>query len=269
MTRPFDFTRALVRGPGASAVKGLRKGGGPDPDLAGLMAEHAGYVAALRQAGLAVDELEADEGFPDGLFVEDPALVFPEAAILLRPGAPSRQGEAALLRPALEARFPKVLALGEGHADGGDVLDLGDRLLIGLSARTDRASASAPARTDRAGAEALASLLAGLGRRAEVVAPPAGVLHLKTGGSLVAEGVVLATAALAATGRFAGCEIIEVPAGEEGGANVLRVNDTLLVGAHYPQIAARLSGLGAEVVPLANREIARIDAGFTCMSLRW
>ena len=170
----------------------------------------------------------------------------------------SRQGEAALLRPELEARFSQVLELPLGFADGGDVLDLGERMLIGLSARTDRA-----------GAEALAALLAGLGRKAEVVAPPAGVLHLKTGGSLVAEGVVLATAALAATGRFAGCEVIEVPAGEEGGANVLRVGDTLLVGAHYPQIAARLAGLGAEVVPLANREIARIDAGFTCMSLRW
>ncbi len=258
MTRPFDFTRALVRRPGANAVKGLRAGDRPDPDLAGLLAEHAAYVAALRGAGLTVDELPADEDFPDGLFVEDPALVFPEAAILLRPGAPSRQGEAALLRPALEARFPAVLELPAGHADGGDVLDLGTRLLIGLSSRTDRT-----------GAEALAALLAGLGRAAEVVAPPAGVLHLKTGGSLVAEGVVLATAALAATGRFAGCEVIEAPAGEEGGANVLRVNDTLLVGERYPQIAARLAGLGAEVVPLANREIARIDAGFTCMSLRW
>ena len=125
MTRPFDFTRALVRRPGASAVNGLRAGNRPDPDLAGLCAEHAGYVAALHAAGLEVDELAPDEGFPDGLFVEDPALVFPEAAILLRPGAPSRLGEAELLRPVLTARFAQVLELAEGYADGGDVLDLG------------------------------------------------------------------------------------------------------------------------------------------------
>ncbi|MGH6787280.1 MAG: dimethylarginine dimethylaminohydrolase family protein [Novosphingobium sp.] len=258
MSRPFDFTRALVRRPGASAVKGLRAGDRSDPDLAGLLAEHAAYVAALRGAGLEVEELAADEGFPDGLFVEDPALVFPEAAILLHPGAPSRAGEVALLAPELAARFPKVLELPEGYADGGDVLDLGTRVLIGLSARTDRA-----------GAEALAGLLDGLGKRAEVVEPPPGVLHLKTACSLVGEGVVLATPLLAATGMFGGLTVIETPRGEEGGANVLWVNDTLLVGAHFPGIADKLAGLGAAVVPLANREIARIDAGFTCMSLRW
>ena len=258
MARPFDFTHALVRRPGRSAVKGLRAAGGPDPDFAGLCAEHAAYVAALRRAGLAVTELAAEEAWPDALFVEDPALVFPEAAVLLRPGAPSRAGEAELLRPVLAARFARVLELAEGYADGGDVLDLGTRVLIGLSARTDRV-----------GAEALAGLLAALGRRAEVVTPPPGVLHLKTAATLVGEGVVLATEALAAAGMFDGLEVIAVPAGEEGGANVLRVGYVLLVGAGYPGIAARLGGLGAEVIALANTEIARIDAGFTCMSLRW
>jgi dimethylargininase len=256
--RPFDFTSALVRTPGTNVVSGLRAGGGPDPMLAGVLTEHAHYVAALCEAGLAVSELPSLEDFPDAIFVEDPALVFPDAAILLRPGAPSRVGEAEYLRAELAARFPVMLEQTAGFADGGDVLVMGTRVFIGLSARTDRE-----------GAEALAALLAQTGRAAVVAETPREVLHLKTASSIVAEDVVLATVPLAASGIFDGYRVLVVPHGEEGGANVLRVNDTILVGEGYPRIADLLAGCGAKVRLLANSEISKIDAGFTCMSLRW
>ena len=258
MTRIFDFTDAIVRRPGASVVKGLRAGGGEDPTLEGVLAEHAGYVAALRAAGLAVEELEPLQDFPDAIFVEDPALVFTEGAILLRPGAPSREAEGHFLRDTLRRRFPQVLEQTEGYADGGDVLVMPDRAYIGLSARTDRT-----------GAEALGRLLEELGMRWQVAETPAEVLHLKTASSLVDEETVLATAPLAASGIYAGYRVLEVPAGEEDGANVLRVRDTLLVGAGFPRLAEMLDSFGAKVVVLPNAEIAKIDAGFTCMSLRW
>jgi dimethylargininase len=86
----FDFTHAILRRPGASVVKGLRAGGGADPALADVLAEHAGYAAALAEAGLALTILDPLEDYPDAIFVEDPALVFPEGAIVLNPGTPSR-----------------------------------------------------------------------------------------------------------------------------------------------------------------------------------
>ncbi len=256
--RVFDFTRAIVRMPGASVVGGLRAGAGPDPSLAGVMAEHAGYVAALEAAGLAVTTLPPLEDFPDAIFVEDPALVFPEAAILLRPGATSREQEAAFLRPALEAAFETVLELPQGFADGGDVLAMADRVFIGLSARTDRA-----------GAEALAGLLDQIGRKAVIAETPASVLHLKTASSIIDEETILATADLAASGVFAGYRVLVVPAGEEAGANVLRANDVILAGSRFPRILDLLDGHGARLAVLDNAEIEKIDAGFTCMSLRW
>jgi dimethylargininase len=239
-------------------VHGLRAGGGLDPSLDGVLAEHGAYVASLRSAGLAVTVLEPLEDFPDAIFVEDPALVFPEAAVLLRPGATSREGEVALLQPALEAQFEVVHQLPDGYADGGDVLAMPDRVFIGLSARTDRR-----------GAEALALILSGMGRHGIVAETPPGVLHLKTASSIIDEETVLATADLAESGLFADYRVLIVPADEEHGANVLRVNDHLLVGADCPRLADLLDGHGAKVVALKNREIARIDAGFTCMSLRW
>ena len=97
------------------------------------------------------------------------ALVFSDAAVLLRPGAPSRLGEAEALAPLLAARFPKLLRLGHGHADGGDILVTPTCVFIGLSARTDQA-----------GASQLKSLLGSLGRESRVVNTPRSTLHLKS-----------------------------------------------------------------------------------------
>jgi dimethylargininase len=63
--------------------------------------------------------------------------------------------------------------------------------------------------------------------------------------------------------------VIAVPAGEERGANVLRANDTVIAGNRFPRILDLLGALDARVVALENAEIEKIDAGFTCMSLRW
>lgn len=258
MRRVFDFDHAIVRTPARSVTFGLRAGSGPDPDYEGVRAEHTAYVRALLAAGLQVEILPPLEAFPDSVFVEDPALVFPEAAILLRPGAPSRAGEAAELRQVLERRFPRVLDLTEGFADGGDILVTPGEVLIGLSSRTDRA-----------GAEALAHLLDGLGRGSRVVQPPEGVLHLKTACSLVDETTAIATPLLAASGVLEGLELIVTPPGEEAAANALRINEVVLLGAAFTATRALIEARGVQVVALEVDEIGRIDAGLSCMSLRW
>lgn len=258
MPNVYDFTHAIVRRPGRSVARGLRAGTGPDPSYEGVSAEHAAYCAALVNAGVAVTVLPALEDFPDSIFVEDPALVFPESAILLRPGAPSRAGEVAAIAPALESRFGETLSLEEGFADGGDILTTPERVFIGLSARTDKT-----------GAAALASLLARLGRRAVIVETPADVLHFKSDCALLDEETVLTTARLSRSGVFRGLREVLTPEGEEAAANALRVNAALFVGSHFPQTIERLTGAGYAVRPLPAAEIGRIDAGLSCLSLRW
>ena len=51
------------------------------------------YVAALREIGLDVIELPADEKHPDCVFVEDVAVVCNGTALLTRPGHPDRKNE--------------------------------------------------------------------------------------------------------------------------------------------------------------------------------
>ncbi len=254
----FHFDQAIVRTPGARIADGLRAVDRGAPTREGVQRELDAYVLALRAAGVEVETLEALDDFPDSIFVEDPALVFSNGAILLRPGAPSRFGEAAAIAPVLRRRFHEVLELSEGFVEGGDVLVTPDVVLIGLSGRTDGT-----------GAEALKVLLSKLGRRGEIVSTPPGVLHFKTDCSLLDEQTVLATSRLAAARAFERYRVIVTPRGEEEAANALRVNDRVFLGDRFPRTADRLAAAGFKVVPLPNAEIARLDAGFSCLSLRW
>src|SRR5690606_11022679 len=220
--------------------------------------EHAAYASALETAGLAVTFLPPLEEFPDAVFVEDPALVFTNGAILLRPGAPTRKAEALALEPHLRERFDTVIAVDEGHVDGGDVLVMPDRTLIGLSARTNLT-----------GAVALVERLARLGRQGVLVHTPPHALHLKTACSLLDPETVLVTPAFAASGIFDGCRVLVVPEGEEGAANTLRLNDTVLASATFPLTLDLIDRSGLTVLPLPTTDISKLDAGLSCMSLRW
>lgn len=244
--------------PARSVIDGLRAEDGPDPSYEGVLAEHRAYAAALEQAGVAIEILEPLEAFPDSVFVEDPALVFGEGAILLNPGAPSRNGETALIRPVLERRFDTILSLERGHADGGDIMVTPDAVLIGVSARTDQT-----------GAHSLAEALRRLGKVPYIVTPPQGALHLKTIASLIDEDTILTTRAGEASGLFDRYRQIVLDPGEEPAANALRVNATLLLPAGFPRIADRLDALGYALALVDTTEIRRIDAGLSCMSLRW
>lgn len=255
----FSFNRAIVRAPGHSVVHGLHSEQTPAPSYESLLKEHAAYVIALRDAGLEIDVLPPLEPFPDSVFVEDPALVLPEGAILLRPGAPSRAAERDEMRPVLRRHFERVLELGEGEfVDGGDILVTPRIIFIGLSKRTNRA-----------GAEAIRERLVELGHIGRVVATPDGVLHFKTAAALLSDDTILATPVMAASGVFAEFRIVLTPEGEEAAANALRLNNVVLVGAHYPRTIELLARQGLDVKPISVREVAKLDAGLSCMSLRW
>lgn len=253
----FEFEHAIVREAAPSVVAGISTAGTP-PDYERFADEHRAYVSALAAAGVQVDLLPPLADFPDSVFVEDAAFVLAEGAILLRPGAPSRAGEAAAIARDIERHFDPVGRIESGLIDGGDILILPDSILVGLSARTDRE-----------GAGHFARWAGRLGRTVRVVDTPRGLLHLKSGCSLLGEELVLATPEAAWRGLFEGLEVVVTAEGEAGAANAIRVNDHLLVSAGAPRSAEILARLGFTVIPLPTREIEKLDAGLSCMSLRW
>lgn len=254
----YTFNSAIVRTPAPSVIHGLRAENRGNPDYEKLKIAHEEYIRTLESLGLDVMVLPELEAFPDSIFVEDPAIVFPEGAVVLRPGAPSRMGETEKIRPVLEDLFDTVLENEEGCVDGGDLLVTPAHVMIGLSARTDQT-----------GAENLIQILRTLGYQGRIANTPKGILHFKTACSLLDDETVLVTERMDQSGMFEGFNTIVVPMGEDAAANALRINDTVLVSAQYKRTADLLDSKGFSVKPINTSEIEKIDAGLSCMSLRW
>jgi len=259
MSASYRFSHALVRIPGESIAGGLRAedSGNPDPERFRL--QHKAYIRALEKAGVNVEVLPALENFPDSVFVEDSALCLPKGAVLMRPGAPSRTGEATLMQEHLEKYFDDVRTIGEaGFVDGGDILVSDSEIIIGLSERTGQP-----------GAERLQACVADWGLSVRILETPPDVLHFKTACGLLDEETILATARMAASGFFDGYRTLVVPEGEEAAANVIRVNDRVFVSAGFPATAEMVASAGYCVVTLETGEAAKVDGGLSCMSLRF
>jgi dimethylargininase len=256
----YQFTHAITRKPAASIVAGLRAVDTGSPDLAVMQAHHADYIAALRSTGATVVELEALEDFPDSVFVEDTALCLPQGAVVMRPGAPSRLGEAARMEPHLRALYDQVLRIegADSYIEGGDILTTESEILVGRSARTNAA-----------GIAELTQLVAPWGQTVREVFTPPGVLHFKTDCSLLSDTTILSTERLAASGCFAGYTVILTAPGEEACANSIRFNDLVIMPSGFAGTRERLLAAGFITVEIGNSECAKLDGGMSCLSLRF
>lgn len=223
-------------------------------DLACARAEHAGYVTLLARLGLEVIHAPALPDHPDGVFVEDTAVVVDDLAVLARPGASSRRGEVASIAAVLADRGYRLATIEPpATLDGGDVLQVGSTVYVGRTTRTDDAAIAH-----------LRGLVAGLGRTlvpVEVV----GMLHLKSAATALPDGTIVAVPGCVDESAFAGREVLHVP--EPSGADVLVVGPTVVVAASAPRTAALLADRGTEVVTVALTEFEKAEAGVTCPSI--
>ena len=257
-------TRAIVRLPSSRAAEGLTDADLGAPDPAVTASQHEAYVTALRNAGLDVTVLPAEEDLPDAHYVEDAAVLLgDDLAVLTRPGAPERRAEPARLADALP--HPTVVSLAdvggpEATLDGGDVLVAHDRMLIGVSRRTNEA-----------GARALAAIVAEHRSGWPVhLVPFTGVLHLKTGTTEVVPGLLLVAPTMHITDASGldGLQQHVLADADAYAANVVPLGHTTLVAAGFPDVAA-LVGRHGPITEVPMGDFERMDGGLTCLSLRW
>lgn len=253
------FIRAIARRPAASFAKGLTSRAYLGiPSYEATLAAFDSYVAALRAAGLDITELEPDDAYPDAHFVEDTAVLFNDTAFICRPATPARRGEEQLMAPAL-AGFRRVYAEGDATIEGGDVLFCKDRVLIGLSRRTNRVGAE---QLKRAIQERLGDV------RVDFI-PFTGVLHLKTGLTELAPGLLVHDPHMKLETDIPGLEVVTLPPEEGYAASVLPINQHILIADGFPTVAALAAQHYNEVHALPMAEIEKMDGGLTCLSLRY
>jgi dimethylargininase len=246
--------RAFVRPPGDSFAQAISSTG-EVIDVARAREQHAAYVAALRVAGVAVEELPPSEAFPDSCFMQDPALVVRGRAVIARPGATSRRGEEALVAPLLRERLPAVEIVPPGTLEGGDILVLPDRVYVGRSERTN--------------ADGIRQLRAALHPLPVEEIPVAGLLHLLSGVTYLGRNTLLAVREMAGRPEFAGMDVWVVPDEEAYACNALGLGDAVIAPAGYERTAALLREAGFRVLTVPVSEFAKADGGVTCLSLVW
>jgi len=224
-----------------------------DAELA--LAQWRGYVDAFRGRGWDVAEIEPADEHPDGVFVEDAAVIFGDLAVLTSPGADSRRGELATIAPVLDgiARATHRIEL-PGTLDGGDVLKVGRIVYVGRSARTNDA-----------GVEQLRAIVEPAGWTV-VPVPVTKVLHLKSAVTALPDGAIIGRREnVDDPGVFP--EFVEVP--EEHGTAVVDLGDgALLMSADAPQTAALLRDRGYDVVAVSVTEFEKLEGCVTCLSVR-
>lgn len=258
-SKSYSFTHAVTRKPAASITDGLRFEDVGTPDHATFLGHHADYVEALRSTGAEVTVLDALEAYPDSVFVEDAALCLQEGVIQMRPGAPSRLGEAAEIAGTMADIYGEIHQLAPGgYIEGGDILVTERHIMVGLSSRTDEA-----------GVAALQDIVAPWGYDVRQLQTPEGVLHFKTDCSLLDEDTILSTKRLAASGCFEGYRLLHVADGEEACANSIRFNDLVIMPDGFPKTTELLVQEGYNVRLIGNTEAAKVDGGMSCLSLRF
>lgn len=224
-------------------------------DLDRARTQHHAYEQALVAAGGLVQQLAADADIPDSVFVEDCAIVFPELAIITRPGAAPRRAETPAVARALAAFRPLCAVEAPGTVDGGDVLVAGHRVFVGLSTRTNEA--------------AVAQLRAVLTPHGYTVCAceVGGCLHLKSAATALDDATLLVNPSWIEPAVFGGLAIVEVDVAEPSAANALRLHDRLIFPAAFPRTAAALERRGHRVERVEADELAKAEGAVTCCSL--
>ena len=253
----MDFTKAIVRKPGSDFAAGLTTAdlGKPRFDL--LTTQHRAYMAVLRRLGVEVMVLEPLDGYPDAYFVEDPAIITPEVAVITRPGAPTRRGETEALESVLAVHRPLRRIEAPGTVDGGDVLVAGKRVFAGRSERTNAA-----------GIDQLEEILAPYGYRCTAVEVAAG-LHLKSSVNLVGAHTLLLTREFKDHPAFSGFKQIILAPDEHYAGNTLWLNGHLLMPQGFTHTRRQLEQLMLPIIALNMSEVQKMDGGLTCLSLRF
>ena len=224
-------------------------------DVGQALAQHRAYQNALRKTGMRVIELPEDPSLPDGVFVEDTAVVLDELAVIAAPAPASRRGEWIAVEGALLPFRPVVRIPENAFLEGGDVVRMGRTLYVGQGGRTSEA-----------GLQALQGLVVPLGYSV-VPVRLRGCLHLKSACTVLDEETLVVNRARLDTSALAGRRLVDAPPEEPWGPNVLSLPGMTIVSATCPQTVKLLRGLGQPAVVLDVSELHKAEGGLTCMSL--
>jgi dimethylargininase len=221
-------------------------------DIRRAREQHAAYRRALRELGLEVIEMPRDDRNADSCFVEDTAVVHGARALICRPAKESRRGEVGPVEEMLKRFLRTERASDPATVEGGDVIHLRDRLVSGVTERTNR--------------EGVRQMADWLDVKVDTVEDPR-IMHLKSYATYLGRDTVVATEKFAKHPVFSGIRVIVLPDDQAYAADTLTIGDTVLMAKGYPAAHELVRRAGFEVVVLETSEFAKCDGALTCLSI--
>ena len=221
-------------------------------DLKLAREQHSTYCKILQELGLEIIRVPGDNEHPDSVFVEDNAVVHGGKALICRMAKTSRRGEETgvegILRQYVEVKY----AVSPATVEGGDVVHLPDKLISGISQRTNL--------------EGIAQMHEWLGVPVATIFDP-GIMHLKSYVTYLGNRIMIATERYAHHPALEGFQILIPPGKDEYAADTLAVGDTVLMANGYPDAHKMVEEAGFDVIVLNVSEIQKCDGALTCMSV--
>ncbi|MGD2092794.1 MAG: arginine deiminase family protein [Candidatus Aminicenantes bacterium] len=252
------FKYTIVRRPGESMVDGITSAGLGKPDYEKALQQHDKYIEALRSCGVEVTILEAEEQYPDSVFVEDNAVLTEKCAIITNPGTSSRQGEEISIKEVLKKFYTHIESItAPGTLEGGDVMRVRDHFYVGLSARTNEE-----------GAKQFKKIL----NKYEYTVSNVKLerfLHLKTGLAYLENNNLLTAGEFINRPGFETFNRIVIDDSENYAANCIWVNNVVLVPMGFPGTKVAIETLGYKTLEVDVSEFRKLDGGLSCLSLRF
>lgn len=219
--------------------------------------QHDKYCELLTKLGVEIIELSANQDFPDSTFIEDTAVVFDEIAIITNMGADSRRGEV----DAIEAELAKYRMIARIQSpatlEGGDVVQIGNFVFVGLTKRTNKA-----------GINALKHIL----NRFDYEVIPVKVqdcLHFKSACTAIGSRSLLVNSKWVDVSPFSEFNVITVHEDEPRAANTIYVNNTVCLHSAFPKTAKLLKELDFHITTIDISEFLKAEGGLSCLSIRF
>ena len=246
-------TIAFVRRPGSSFSQAISANPKNQPiDLKRACLQHEHYIAALEKTGVEIVSLPAIHGYPDAPFVEDTTVVFDHLALACPNKEKSRRGEGASIHKEIK-KYRTIKTLPPSVTlDGGDVLNTGKKIFVGISSRTNFEAVNALAKFTKKPVIPI-KILRGL--------------HLKTSVSYLGNDILVLDPSSVETNPLHEFKWIETDSSSHRAANCLAIENKVLMSKESNQIADRIHKEGFKTLELDISEFEKADGGLTCLSI--
>jgi len=249
----FHPKRALVREPGNNYPSCISS----HPfrhsiDLSRAREQHAEYCKNLSELGLEIITLPPNDELPDACFVEDTVVVHGNKALITRMAKESRRGEEDAVEEILKDYLRVRRAEAPATLEGGDVIHLPDRLICGVTQRTNNLGVS--------------QMQNWLDFTVDKIRDPS-IVHLKSYVTALDPSTMIATKTYANHHALHGLTVLVIPEEEWYAANTLTIGDTVLMPKAHPQAQKLVREAGFEVLVLDMNEFEKCEGALTCLSI--